>query len=265
LNGDEFMPFKNIIYEKHESFVLIKINRPETKNAVNEETWEELFITMDQFNSDDNLRVAIITGVGDEAFSAGADLNSLRKRTPAEALHASVMVNDFLLFMESMDKVVIAAINGWALGGGCEIALACDIRIASKKAHIGLPEIGIGIMPGNGGIVRLMYLVGAGRAKEMIYTGKYISAQEAKKIGLVNRVVAHENLMSEVKTIAKQIAKGPAAVKYAKKAMYHAMTSEYTQALKCNSELYSEIYKTNDCMEGIMAFLEKRKPVFKNS
>jgi enoyl-CoA hydratase len=110
-----------------------------------------------------------------------------------------------------------------------------------------------------------MYLVGAGRAKEMIYTGKYISAQEAKKIGLVNRVVAHENLMSEVKTIAKQIAKGPAAVKYAKKAMYHAMTSEYTQALKCNSELYSEIYKTNDCMEGIMAFLEKRKPVFKNS
>ena len=162
------MSYKNLLYEKDGRIGIIRINRPEVRNVLNWETWMELEDILKQLHSDPDIRVGIITGAGDEAFIAGADLRMLKDRTPQDAINASKKANEILLFMESMEEPMIAAINGWALGGGCEIALACDIRIASEKAQIGQTEVRVGIMPGYGGNVRLMRLIGAGRAKELI-------------------------------------------------------------------------------------------------
>jgi len=258
------MSYKNLIFETDDRIGIIKINRPEVRNVLNWETWMELEDVLKQLHSKPNIRVGIITGVGDEAFVAGADLRMLKERTPQDAINASKKANEILLFMESMEEPVIAAINGWALGGGCEIALACDIRIASEKAQIGQTEVRVGIMPGYGGNVRLMRLIGSGRAKEMIYTGKIVDAREAERIGLVNRVVPHEKLMGEATALARQIAQGPASVHLAKQAMFHASQLSLREALLKDSEIYGEVYKTKDFKEGVTAFLEKRKPVFKN-
>lgn len=224
----------------------------------------ELEDVLKRLHAELNLRVGVITGVGDEAFIAGADLRMLKDRTPQDAIDASKKANEILLFMESMDEPMIAAINGWALGGGCEIALACDIRIASNKAQMGQTEVRVGIMPGYGGNVRLMRLIGSGRAKEMIYTGKIVNAEEAERIGLVNRVVPHEKLMEEAMALAKQIIRGPAAIHFAKRSMFQASQHSYIEALTKDSELYGEVYKTKDFKEGVTAFLEKRKPIYKN-
>jgi enoyl-CoA hydratase len=258
------MSYKNLIYETEEGIGIIKINRPSVRNVLNWETWMELEEALKQVHSEPHLRVGVITGVGDEAFIAGADLRMLKDRTPQDAVNASKRANEILLFMESMEEPMIAAINGWALGGGCEIALACDIRIASERAQIGQTEVRVGIMPGYGGNVRLMRLVGSGRAKEMIYTGKIVSAEEAERIGLVNRVVPHEKLMEEALAMARQIAKGPASVHLAKQAMFHASQLPLREALMKDSEIYGEVYKTEDFKEGVTSFLEKKKPVFKN-
>jgi enoyl-CoA hydratase len=258
------MTYKNLIYETDERVGIIKVNRPEVRNVLNWETWMELEDALKRLHEDPNLRVGIIIGVGDEAFIGGADLRMLKERSPQDAIDASKKANEILLFMESMDEPMIAAINGWALGGGCEIALACDIRIASEKAQIGQTEARVGIMPGYGGNVRLMRLIGSGRAKEMIYTGKIANAEEAERIGLVNRIVPHAKLMEETLALAKEIAKGPAAIHLAQKAMFQAFQRPYQEALKIDSELYGEVYKTEDFKEGVTAFLEKRKPSFKN-
>jgi enoyl-CoA hydratase len=258
------MSYKNLIYETDERVGIIKVNRPEVRNVLNWETWMELEDALKRLHEDPNLRVGIITGVGDEAFIGGADLRMLKERSPQDAVKASKKANEILLFMESMDEPMIAAINGWALGGGCEIALACDIRIASERAQIGQTEARVGIMPGYGGNVRLIRLIGSGRAKEMIYTGRIVKAQEAERIGLVNRVVPHEKLMEEAMALAGEIGKGPAAIHLAKKSMFQAIQKPYQEALKIDSELYGEVYKTEDFKEGVTAFLEKRKPTFKN-
>jgi enoyl-CoA hydratase len=258
------MSYKNLIYETDDGIGIIKVNRPEVRNALNWETWMELEDVLKRLHGDPNLRVGIMTGVGDEAFIAGADIHMLKDRTPQDAINASTKANEILVFMESMEEPVIAAINGWALGGGCEIALACDIRIASDKAQIGQTEVRVGIMPGYGGNVRLMRLIGSGWAKEMIYTGKIVNAAEAERIGLVNRVVPHEKLLEEAMTLAKEIARGPASIHFAKKAMFEASRNSYLDSLKKDTELYGEVYKTKDFKEGVTAFLEKRKPIFKN-
>lgn len=258
------MPYKNLIYETDEAVAIIKVNRPEVRNVLNWETWMELEDALRQLHGEPNLRVGIITGAGDEAFIAGADLRMLKDRTPQDAVDASKKANEILLFMESMEEPLIAAINGWALGGGCEIALACDIRIASERAQIGQTEVRVGIMPGYGGNVRLMRLIGPGRAKEMIYTGKVVHAEEAEKIGLINRVVPYERLMEEAVTLARQIAKGPASIHLAKQSMFQASQHSFREALIKDSEIYGEVYKTQDFKEGVTAFLEKRKPVFRN-
>jgi enoyl-CoA hydratase len=258
------MTYKNWIFEKDEKIGVIKMNRPEVRNALNWETWMELEDILKRLQEQPDLRVGIITGVGDEAFIAGADLHMLKDRTPQDAIDASKKANEILLFMESMKEPMIAAINGWALGGGCEIALACDIRIASEKAQIGQTEVRVGIMPGYGGNVRLMRLIGSGRAKEMIYTGRVVNAQEAERIGLVNHVVPHERLMDEAMALARQIAGGPASIHFAKQSMFRATLNPFKEALKQDSEIYGEVYKTKDFKEGVTAFLEKRKPAFKN-
>jgi enoyl-CoA hydratase len=219
---------------------------------------------LQQLHADPAVRVAIITGVGDEAFVAGADIRMLKDRKPQDAIDASNRINDLLLSMEAMDEVFIAAINGYAFGGGCELAMACDIRLASDKAQMGQTEVRVGIMPGYGGNVRLMRIVGAGQAKEMIFTGKVIKAPEAERIGLVNRVVPHENLMTEAMALARQIASGPASIHIAKKAMFHAAQLPLAEALKKDAQLYGDVYKTKDFLEGVTAFLDKKKPVFGN-
>ena len=258
------MEYRNLIYETDKGIGIIKVNRPEVRNVLNWDTWMELEDALRRLHSDSDLRVGIITGVGDEAFVAGADIRMLKDRTPQDAINASKKANEILLFMESMEEPIIAAINGWALGGGCEIALACDIRIASEKAQIGQTEVRVGIMPGYGGNVRLMRLIGPGRAKEMIYTGKIVNAVEAERIGLVNRVVPHGKLMEEAMTLAGQIAKGPASIHFAKRSMFEASQHSFREALEKDSELYGEVYKTKDFKEGVTAFLEKRKPIFES-
>jgi enoyl-CoA hydratase len=258
------MSYKNLIFETEGSVGIIRINRPEVRNVLNWETWMEFEEALKQLRSAPEVRVGVITGAGDEAFIAGADLNMLKVRTPEMAVEASKKANEILLFLESMEEPVIAAINGWALGGGCEVALACDIRIASDRAKIGQTEARVGIMPGYGGNVRLMRLIGPGRAKEMIYTGRILDAEEAERIGLVNRVVPHVKLMEETKALAREIAKGPRAVHIAKQSMFQIARLPYLEGLKADSELYGEVYKTEDFKEGVTAFLEKRKPVFKN-
>ncbi|HYA94213.1 MAG TPA: enoyl-CoA hydratase-related protein [Thermodesulfobacteriota bacterium] len=258
------MTYKNWIFERDGKIGIIKMNRPDVRNSLNWETWMEFEDILKRLQEEPDLRVGIITGIGDEAFIAGADLRMLKDRTPQDAIDASRKANEILLFMEAMKEPMIAAINGWALGGGCEIALACDIRIASEKAQIGQTEVRVGIMPGYGGNVRLMRLIGSGRAKEMIFTGRVVNAQEAERIGLVNRVVPHERLMEEAVALAKQIAAGPASIHFAKQSMFQAAQHPFKEALKQDSEIYGEVYKTKDFKEGVTAFLEKRKPVFKN-
>jgi enoyl-CoA hydratase len=260
----KMMEYKNLIYETENGVGIIKINRPEVRNVLNWETWMELEDALKRLHESIGLRVGIITGVGDEAFIAGADIRMLKDRSPQDAVDASNKANEILLYMESMEEPMIAAINGWALGGGCEIALACDIRFASDRAQIGQTEVRVGIMPGYGGNIRLMRLIGLGRAKEMIYTGKILKADEAERVGLVNRVVPHDKLLEEAMALATQIAKGPASIHFAKRSLFEATRHLYPEALKKDSELYGEIYKTNDFKEGVTAFLEKRKPTFKN-
>jgi len=258
------MGYRNLILEKDGKVGILKVNRPEVRNVFNWETWMEFEEALKELHQDPELRVGVITGMGDEAFIAGADLHMLKVRTPEMAVEASKKANEILLFMESMEEVMIAAINGWALGGGCEIALACDLRIASERARMGQTEVRVGIMPGYGGNVRLTRLIGSGRAKEMIFTGKILHAEEAEKIGLVNRVVPHERLMEETMTLAQEIASGPASTHIAKKAMFQINQLPFLEALRRDSELYGDVYRTEDFKEGVSAFLEKRKPVFKN-
>jgi enoyl-CoA hydratase len=258
------LPYKNLIYETDGGVGIIRFNRPEVRNALNWDTWMEFEDALKRLHADPQLRVALVTGAGDEAFVAGADIRMLKGRSPQDAIDASIKVNEILVFMESMEEPVIAAINGWALGGGCELALACDIRLASDRAQIGQTEVRVGIMPGYGGNVRLMRLVGPGHAKELIYTGKIISAQEAERIGLVNRVIPHEKLWEQATAMARHISQGPAAVHFAKRSMFLAFEHPYFEALRRDSELYGEVYKTQDFREGVAAFLEKRKPVYNN-
>lgn len=258
------MSYKNLIYETDGGVGIIRFNRPGVRNALNWDTWMEFEDALRRLHADPHLRVAIVTGVGDEAFVAGADIRMLKERTPQDAIDASIKVNQILVSMESMEEPVIAAINGWALGGGCELALACDIRLASDRAQIGQTEVRVGIMPGYGGNIRLTRLVGPGHARELIYTGKIINAQEAERIGLVNRVVPHEKLWEQATTLARQISQGPAAIHFAKRSLFLASEHSYLEALRKDSELYGEVYKTQDFHEGVAAFLEKRKPVYNN-
>ncbi len=258
------MSYKNLIYETDDRIGIIKVNRPEVRNVLNWETWMELEDVLKRLHGEPNLRVGIITGVGDEAFIAGADLNMLKERTPQDAINASKKANEILLFMESMEEPMIAAINGWALGGGCEIAMACDIRIASEKAQMGQTEVRVGIMPGYGGNIRLMRLAGPARAKEMIYTGKIIRAEEAERIGLVNRVVPLKDLMSTAQAMADKISEnGPLAVRAVKRAAYSGVQMPINEGFALETLMLNKLRQSEDAWEGPRAFAEKRKPNYK--
>ena len=252
------MDYENIILEKEENIAIITFNRPEAMNALNNQTRAEFRAAIDDVASDDEVKVLILTGSG-KAFVAGSDIKEFNATTPFAA-HNIRRLGEMV---EQLEKPVIAAVNGFCLGGGNEIAMGCDIIIASEKAKFGQTEINIGIIPGGGGTQRLPRLIGVCRAKELIYTGDIIRAEEADRLGLVNRVVPMDELMPAAKELAKKIAaKSAAALKLAKTAINRGMQTNLESGLKYEYELYSLSLSLEDKLEGVNAFLEKRAPKF---
>ena len=254
------MAYTYILVEKVERIGLVKINRPDVYNAVNVEAILELEQVMRDLCNDREVLVIIITGEG-KAFVSGSDISRLAKMDSLAAREYSQIGQRVLSFIENMEKPVIAAVNGFALGSGCELAMACDIRIASDKAKFGQPEVKLGLIPGHAGTQRLARLVGIAKAKEMIFTGEMIDAQEALRIGLVNRVVAPEVLTEEAKNTAKKIIEvSPTAVRIAKTVINRGIDANLTTANSYETEAFSILFSTDEAREGMNAFLEKRKP-----
>ena len=256
------MDYQYILYEKSEGLATITINRPEVRNALTQALMEELGDAINQAEADNEVRVLILTGAGDRAFVAGADIGEVGARDILSELGLNSRVRrDVYSRLEHLFKPSIAAINGYALGGGCELALACTLRIASDSARFGQPEINIGIIPGLGGTQRLTRLVGKGRAMELILTGEMIDAQEAYRIGLVNRVVPATELMEEARALGKKLAsKPPLALKAAKDAVDYGADMSLAAALEFENRLFAILSGSADAAEGVTAFLEKRKP-----
>lgn len=259
------MSFENLILEREKDIAILYINRPKYLNALNAQTLEEISQAVDEVSRDPEVKVLIITGAGEKAFVAGADINFMLPLSPAEGRYFSDMGEKVFRKLELMEKPVIAAINGFALGGGCELAMACDIRLAAENALFGQPEVGLGIIPGFGGTQRLPRLVGEGRAKELTYTADNIKADEAYRIGLVNHVYPAAELMDQAKKMASRIAaKAPLAVGYAKFAIGKGMQVDIDTAMSIESDMFGMCCATEDKNEGLGAFVEKRKPQFKN-
>ncbi|MEG0771786.1 short-chain-enoyl-CoA hydratase [Clostridium sp.] len=258
------MNYNNIILEKEGNLAIVKINRPKALNALNSETLKELDNVIDTIANDSELYVVVLTGEG-KAFVAGADISEMKDLNPIEGRNFGMLGNKVFRKLENLDKPVIAAINGFALGGGCELSMACDMRIASTKAKFGQPEVGLGITPGFGGTQRLSRLVGEGMAKQLIYTGDIITAEEALRIGLVNKVVEPETLLDEAKAIASKISKNaPIAVKLCKTAINKGMQMDIDNAIMYEAEVFGLCFSTEDQKEGMTAFVEKRDKDFKN-
>ena len=241
---------------------ILTINRPEVRNALNGKCWEELDVLIQLVEDRDDISRSVITGAGSIAFAAGADIGALRERTMVSALCNRAQA--VLRHVAACRKPVIAAVNGAAFGGGCELAMACDLRIAAEHAKMGLPEVGLGVLPGAGGTQRLAKLVGLGRAKELILTGRAVSAQEALQIGLVNQVVPAQSLMNAVQNMADTILeKGPLAIQLAKRAIAASMSADEESGMQLELLSFALTIASEDRMEGTTAFLEKRKPQFK--
>jgi enoyl-CoA hydratase len=254
------MAFKYILVEKLQRIGIVKINRPDVYNAVNIEAILELENAVHDLNDDENILVAVITGEG-KAFVSGSDISKLVEMDSLKAREYSKIGQRVLDFIEKMEKPVIAAVNGFALGSGCELAMACDIRIASEKAKFGQPEVKLGLIPGHAGTQRLARLVGVAKAKELIFTGEMIDAQEALRIGLVNRVVVPDVLLDEAKNVAKKIMEvGPTAVRIAKTVINRGVDANLTTANSYETEAFSILFSTAEAKEGMKAFLEKRRP-----
>lgn len=258
------MDFKTILVEVSDRVAVITINRPDKLNAINLEVISELEKVLNELESNSEVGVVILTGAGEKSFVAGSDISALANFTPEQAKEYSVIGNKVLSKIQNFSKPVIGAINGFALGSGCEIALACHIRIAAENAKFGQPEVNLGLIPGHGGTQRLVRTVGIGKAFEMILTGNNIDANEALKIGLVNKVVPQTELKNQALEIAKVIlSKSPAAIATAIKAINANLEKPLTEGLNYEANLFSDCFKTEDFIEGTKAFLEKRKPNFK--
>ena len=248
-----------VLYEQKGQYAIITINREKALNALNSAVLDELDKTLDSVDLD-QVRCLILTGAGQKSFVAGADIAEMSTLTKAEGEAFGKKGNDVFRKLETFPIPVIAAVNGFALGGGCEISMSCDIRICSENAVFGQPEVGLGITPGFGGTQRLARLVGMGRAKEMIFTCDSVDAQEAYRIGLVNKVVAKEELMDTAKAMAKKImSKGSYAVSLAKQAINTGMDTDLASGLTLEANLFGLSFSTDDKKEGMTAFLEKRK------
>ena len=256
-------PFDNLLLERDEAVALVTINRPQVLNALNMATLDELRRVILDLKRDDSVRAVILTGSGEKAFVAGADINELAVQTPIAGREHALSGQHVLDLIENMGKPVIAAINGYALGGGCELALACTLRIAADTARLGQPEVNLGILPGYAGTQRLPRLVGKARAMELILTGAQITASEAERIGLVNRVVPAAALLTEAKKLAGQLAKqAPIAVRYIIDAINHGLEMPFREGCRFEATLFGLVAGSEDMREGTRSFLEKRKPEF---
>jgi enoyl-CoA hydratase len=255
--------YDSVLYQTADAIATITVNRPDKLNALNAATIDELHAAFREADGDGDVRAIILTGAGAKAFVAGADIGELATMGPLNGVRVSRQGQDAFRFLEVMRKPVVAAVNGFALGGGLELALACHLRIASAKAKFGLPEVKLGIIPGYGGTIRLPRLVGRGRALEMILTGDMIDAAEAHRIGLVNRVAEPEQLIEETRALVGRIvANGPVALAMAIESVDHAATSSTENGLRFESDLFGLLASTEDMREGMQAFLEKRSPTF---
>lgn len=258
------MNYKNLLIDRQPPLVTVAINRPEVLNALNAETITELYHCFDSIENDTEVLCVILTGTGEKSFVAGADIKELAQDDVISARARMDRGQALLNKIENLPKPVIAAINGFALGGGCEIAMACDIRLASDKAKIGQPEVNLGIIPGYGGTQRLPRLVGPGIAKKMIFSGDFLRADEALQAGLVDAVYPAEQLMDEAKKLAMKIcSKGPLAVRAAKEAINFGMNTDLASGLAHEAALFAAICATEDKAEGTKAFLEKREAKWK--
>jgi enoyl-CoA hydratase len=258
------MPFKEIIVETKDRTLLIKLNRPDVLNALRLDTFLDIEQALNDFSNADEIRAMIITGVGDRAFSAGGDIRALLNMNSSDAASFAAMTHRILNKMEGIPKPIIAAVNGLALGAGCDLAIACDIVVASEKAQFGEPPSGLGITTPFGGTQRLPRIVGPKRAKQLFFTGEIIDAETALRFGLVNKVVKHEELLLETrKLVEKILERAPLAIGYCKQLVNFSSYGSLGEGDKLESELYARCFDTEDKNEGMKAFLEKRKPVFK--
>jgi len=258
------LEFKNTLYEKSEGIATITINRPEVRNALNLETVSEIVARLEDAEKDEGIRVIVFTGAGDRAFCSGLDLNIIRGVSPMRGTENSRLGQHLCNRIEALGKPVIAAINGYALGGGLELAMACDIRIASENAQVGQTELNVGLIPGWGGTQRLPRYVGKAIAKEMIFSGKRIDAKTAEKFGLINMVVPVDQFKAKVKELATEIAeKSPIAVRFCKSLINSSTETHPEAGLWQEAEAFGLVASTEDFNEGVTAFLEKRKPQYK--
>ncbi|AJG98792.1 crotonase [Clostridium beijerinckii] len=253
------MELKNVILEKEGHLAIVTINRPKALNALNSETLKDLDAVLEDLEKDSNVYTVIVTGAGEKSFVAGADISEMKDLNEEQGKEFGILGNNVFRRLEKLDKPVIAAVSGFALGGGCELAMSCDIRIASVKAKFGQPEAGLGITPGFGGTQRLARIVGPGKAKELIYTCDLINAEEAYRIGLVNKVVELESLIDEAKAMASRIAaNAPKAVAYCKDAIDRGLQVGIDAAILIEAEDFGKCFATEDQTEGMTAFLERR-------
>jgi enoyl-CoA hydratase len=258
------LTLENVLYEKRGGIAYMTLNRPQVLNALNMPTWKDLRAAFEDARDDFAVRGAILTGAGDKAFIAGADISELAHVTAVEAERSSSFGQAVLDLIENLGKPVIAAINGFALGGGCETAMACTIRIAVENARFGQPEVKLGLLPGGGGTQRLPRLVGKGRALQLILSGEMISAPEAYRIGLVNEIVPAADLIKRAEAILKQIAaNAPIAIRFALGAVNKGMETSQSEGLLLEASYFGLCAATEDKKEGTSAFLEKRVPQFR--
>jgi enoyl-CoA hydratase len=253
-----------VALERRGRVAVLTLDRPDRLNALSPDMLDDLVARLDEVEADDGVGAAVLTGAGDRAFSAGADVSLVREATPLEARTFAGRGHATADRIEALPKPVIAAVNGYALGGGCEVALACDVRVASERAQIGLPEVTLGIFPGWGGTQRMPRLIGPGRAKELILTGRRVGAEEALAIGLVERVHPHDELLDRAVELAAEIAEKPAWALGAAKAMVNrAGDGDQPGNLARELDLFALAFATEDQREGMAAFVEKRAPNFR--
>ena len=255
---------ENVLYEKKDGIAYVTLNRPKVLNALNQRTWQDLRAAFEDARDDATVRGVILTGAGDKAFIAGADISEIAHLTAVDAERSSRYGQDILTLVENLGKPVIAAVNGFALGGGCETAMACTIRVASEHARFGQPEVTLGIIPGGGGTQRLPRLVGKGRALQIILSGAMMTAQEAYRIGLVNEVVPATDLIPRAEAILKQIfANAPVAIRFSLEAVNRGLETSQAEGMALEASLFGLCAGTEDKDEGTQAFLQKRAAKFK--